>query len=57
MKGAGVLFTIEVKDKDGTLMKGTFFKEQAEEFYDQIQEGRVYSIYGASVKAENKMSR
>lgn len=27
VKGAGVLFTIEVKDKEGTLMKGTFFKE------------------------------
>ena len=44
--GQGSLFAIELKDKEGTLMAGTFFNEAVDEFYDIVQEGRIYQIHG-----------
>lgn len=40
-RGEGTLFSIDLLDEDGSEVKGTFFKADANKWYDQLQEGQV----------------
>lgn len=53
-KGEGNLFSIELLDEHGGEIRGTFFKEQANKFFHQLQEGCVYQISGGRLKNANK---
>ena len=41
-KGEGCLFSVDLLDADGSEIRGTFFKEAVEKFYDMLQEDNVY---------------
>ena len=40
-KGEGTLFSIELLDSAGSAIKGTFFKEACDKFFNLIEEGKV----------------
>jgi len=52
-RGEGDLMNIELKDEYGSAIQGTFFNKHIEEFNHQVQEGKVYSIKGGTIKAAN----
>jgi replication factor A1 len=49
-KGSGTLFSIDVLDKEGSDIKGTFFKDACEKFYPLLQQGHVYIFSGGKLK-------
>lgn len=49
-RGEGTLFSIDLLDEEGSEIKGTFFKAEAERWYDELQEGQVYRISGGKIK-------
>lgn len=49
-RGEGYLFSVELLDEDGSEVKGTFFKADADRWIDVLQEGQVYSFSGGRVK-------
>ncbi|CAN0355303.1 unnamed protein product [Pylaiella littoralis] len=53
-KGEGRLFGIDLLDEQGSEIKGTFFKEDADKWFDVLQEGQVYSFSGGRIKVANK---
>jgi replication factor A1 len=53
-KGSGTLFSIDVLDKEGSDIKGTFFKESCEKFYPLLQQGHVYVFSGGKLKIASK---
>lgn len=53
-KGNGVLFNIVLKDKSGEEIRGTFFNDEAEKFYDIIDVDKVYAISGGRIKNASK---
>lgn len=40
-KGEGTLFSIDLVDRDGTEIRGTFFKDACTKFYGVLDEGQV----------------
>jgi replication factor A1 len=53
-RGQGTLFSIVLKDKDGGEIRGTFFKDLVDKWYDHISVDKVYSITGGRVKTASK---
>eukprot|EP00903_Cladosiphon_okamuranus_P009556 g9099.t1 len=53
-RGEGRLFSIDLLDEEGSEVKGTFFKADADKWIEQLQEGQVYSFSGGRVKVANK---
>lgn len=49
-RGEGTLFSIDLLDEEGSEIKGTFFKTEAERWYDELHEGQVYRISGGKIK-------
>ena len=49
-RGEGTLFSIDLLDEEGSEIKGTFFKAEAERWYEQLQEGQVYRFCGGKIK-------
>ena len=52
-KSSGVLFSVTLKDKSGDEIRGTFFNEEAEKFFPEIQVEHVYEITGGRIKMAN----
>jgi replication factor A1 len=50
----GNLFSVTLKDKSGTEIRGTFFKADADKFYPILELDKVYTITGGRVKNENR---
>lgn len=40
-RGAGTLFSVDLLDEDGSEIKGTFFKADADKWFEILQEGKV----------------
>ncbi|CAM9450721.1 unnamed protein product [Scytosiphon promiscuus] len=53
-RGEGNLFGIDLLDEDGSEIKGTFFKADADKWIEVLQEGQVYTFSGGKVKVANK---
>ena len=49
-RGSGKLFSVVLKDIDGSEIRGTFFKADAENWYDKIEVDKVYSVTGGRIK-------
>lgn len=49
-RGEGNLFSVDLLDEDGSEVKGTFFKQDADKWIQVLQEGNVYSFCGGRVK-------
>ncbi|OHT09105.1 Replication protein A 70 kDa DNA-binding subunit [Tritrichomonas foetus] len=52
-RGSGSLFSVTLKDKAGDEIRGTFFNEEAEKFYEEIEINHIYEITGGRIKAAN----
>lgn len=52
-KGEGSLFSIELLDNSGTDIRGTFFREGVDKYYNMLQPGKVYRISGGRLKVAN----
>ncbi|GLT91316.1 hypothetical protein SLE2022_092090 [Rubroshorea leprosula] len=53
-RGEGKVFSFDLLDSDGGEIRATCFNAVAEQFYNQIEEGRVYSISKGSLKHARK---
>lgn len=53
-RGTGTLFSIDMLDSDQSEIRGTFFKEQCERFYPQLEVNHTYTFSGGSLKPANK---
>lgn len=54
-RGEGTLFSIDLLDSHGGEIRGTFFKDACEKFYPMLQEGKVYTFSGGTLKVvQNK---
>ena len=40
-RGEGKMFSIDLLDEEGSEVKGTFFKADADKWFDQLQEQQV----------------
>lgn len=49
-EGEGQLFSIELVDRDGGEVRGTFFGDMCDRYYDYLQEGRMYSFGRGKLK-------
>lgn len=49
-KGEGNLFSVDLLDENGSEIKGTFFKEDANRWHSALHEGDVYSFCGGRIK-------
>jgi len=45
-RGEGTLFSIDLLDDKGGEIRGTFFKETADKFFNMIEQGKVYILSG-----------
>ena len=52
-RGEGRLFSVELLDASGTDIKGTFFKEAVDRFYEMLQVDKVYTLSGGKLKIAN----
>lgn len=50
----GKLFNIVLKDKQGDEIRGTFYNDAVDAFFDTIELDKVYVIHGGRVKNANK---
>jgi replication factor A1 len=53
-KGTGTLFSIDLLDSDGGEIRGTFFKDTCEKFFPIIEQQKVYTFSGGSLKPANR---
>lgn len=53
-RGEGSLFSVDLLDSFGTQIRGTFFREAVDMFYDLIQKDSVYFMSNGRLKAANK---
>ncbi len=53
-KGAGSLFSVDLVDAGGTQIRGTFFKDAVDRFYDFLEVGKVYLVSNGRLKIANK---
>lgn len=49
-KGEGHLFSIDLLDESRSEIRGTFFKADADRWFDVVQVGQVYSFSGGRIK-------
>lgn len=56
-RGEGQLFSVDLLDEDGSEIKGTFFKADAEKWIGVLTEGQVYSFCGGRVKVRYAVCR
>jgi replication factor A1 len=52
-KGEGSLFSVELLDSSGTDVKGTFFKEAVDKFFNLLEVNKVYTFSGGRLKVAN----
>jgi len=48
--GEGSLFSVELLDSSGVDIRGAFFKEAVEKFYNMLEVGKIYRITGGRLK-------
>jgi replication factor A1 len=53
-RGEGKLFSVDLLDEHGDEIRGTFFKETADKFFNVLQEQSVYYFSGGRLKVANK---
>ena len=53
-RGEGRLFSIDLIDRDGTLIQATAFNEQADKFHAMLEPEQVYTFMNGSIKLANK---
>ena len=53
-RGEGCLFSVDLLDAEGSEIRGTFFKEAVDKFYDMLQEDQVYTFSGGRIKMANR---
>ncbi|QDZ17528.1 replication protein A [Chloropicon primus] len=53
-KGDGNLFNVEFIDEEGTRIEATLWREVAQKYFENIEEGKVYYISKAGLKPANK---
>ena len=53
-RGTGTLLNIDLMDKSNGQIQATFFNDAANKWYEQLEEGKVYSMRGGQVKLANK---
>jgi hypothetical protein len=49
-RSEGSLFSVVLADAEGSTIRGTFFREAVDKFYDQMQVGNVYTFSGGRLK-------
>ncbi|CAN0462803.1 unnamed protein product, partial [Discosporangium mesarthrocarpum] len=49
-RGEGHLFSIDLLDESATEIRGTFFKDACDRWYEFVQPGEVYSFQGGRIK-------
>lgn len=49
-RGSGTLFSIDLLDSQGGEIRGTFFKEACDKFFHKLEEGKVYTFSGGTLK-------
>jgi replication factor A1 len=52
-RSEGSLFSVVLADAEGSTIRGTFFREAVDKFYDQMQVGNVYTFSGGRLKNQN----
>jgi replication factor A1 len=52
-KGEGSLFSVELLDSSGTDIRGTFFKEAVDKFFNLLEINKVYTFSGGRLKVAN----
>eukprot|EP00941_MAST-03F_sp_MAST-3F-sp1_P004723 g4723.t1 len=52
-RGAGKLFSTNLLDHEGTEIRATFFNEGVDKYFDQLEEGGVYTFSKGRVKVAN----
>jgi replication factor A1 len=52
-KGEGSLFSVEMLDSSGFDVRGTFFKEGVDKWYNILEVGKVYTFTGGRLKVAN----
>jgi hypothetical protein len=52
-KSEGSLFSVVLADAEGSTIRGTFFCEAVDKFYNQMQVGNVYTFSGGRLKKAN----
>lgn len=53
-RGEGKLFSIEMLDAQGDEIRGTFFKEDVDRFWNVLHEGQTYIVSGGRLKVANR---
>ena len=53
-RGNGKVFSVDLLDKDGGEIKGSFFNAGADKFFNEIEAGKVYTFHKGNVKVANK---
>lgn len=53
-RGEGQFFKVELRDKTGEEISGTFFGRACDKFYDVVRQGQVYYISKGAIKMANK---
>ena len=43
-RGNGKVFSVDLLDKDGGEIKGSFFNQSVDKFFDQIESGKIYTF-------------
>ncbi|EER17972.1 Replication protein A 70 kDa DNA-binding subunit, putative [Perkinsus marinus ATCC 50983] len=53
-RGGGSVFSVDLLDKEGSEIRGSFFNAAAEKFDKLLQKGKVYTFSKGNVKVANK---
>lgn len=53
-RGEGKVLTVDLIDRAGTMIQGTFFNKEVDLWADKLEENNVYSFSGGQVKMANK---
>lgn len=54
VKGTGNLFSVTMLDNHGGMIRGTFFKQDADKWYPILEMGQTYTVTGGRLKQANK---
>lgn len=52
-RGEGSLFSVDMLDSSGVDIRGTFFKEAVDKYYNMVEEGKVFTFSGGRIKVAN----
>ena len=53
-KGEGVILTLDIIDREGTMIQATAFNETAKKLEQQVEQNKIYTFAGGQVKIANK---